>query len=234
MTNNASPNKRSVSLPKPNTGRVKGKVRKAIPLLEEKIEELHKRSDEKLLFSFEHLDKGHEAFNLGGIETKWYISLFEALQEVSKISRNELVVEKYHHFQSHQHEWEKLDYIYNLDKSFLEQVECLQFRLSTGGGRVHGFVAGNRFYIVWLDPHHNLYPDKKHSGSKFYDQPMNSYLKLLCDYKNLESDNKGLEELLDKEMYNCVFCGRDKNLVPFKGREICGECFKNLKSKLMF
>ncbi|ELU7233491.1 hypothetical protein SCL96_003408 [Escherichia coli] len=27
-------------------------------------------------------------------------------------------------------------------------------------GRVHGFFIGNVFHVVWLDPHHRLYPGK--------------------------------------------------------------------------
>ena len=33
-----------------------------------------------------------------------------------------------------------------------------QFALSANEhGRVHGFLIQNRFYIVWLDPEHELY-----------------------------------------------------------------------------
>ncbi len=32
-----------------------------------------------------------------------------------------------------------------------------QFEISQGGGRVHGFLAGDVFCVVWLDPAHCLY-----------------------------------------------------------------------------
>jgi hypothetical protein len=37
-----------------------------------------------------------------------------------------------------------------------------QFSISKNkDGRVHGFIIQNVFFIVWLDPEHNLYPNKK-------------------------------------------------------------------------
>ena len=32
-----------------------------------------------------------------------------------------------------------------------------QFEISKGGGRVHGFIAGTIFFVVWFDPDHLLY-----------------------------------------------------------------------------
>lgn len=37
---------------------------------------------------------------------------------------------------------------------------------TTSKGGVHGAVSDNIFYIIWFDPHHNLYPDKNHGGLK--------------------------------------------------------------------
>ena len=33
-----------------------------------------------------------------------------------------------------------------------------QFSISKTHGRIHGFLEGNVFHIVWFDPKHNLYP----------------------------------------------------------------------------
>ncbi|RZV39959.1 MAG: hypothetical protein EVJ48_02985 [Candidatus Acidulodesulfobacterium acidiphilum] len=40
-----------------------------------------------------------------------------------------------------------------------------QFALSSNEhGRVHGFFIGNIFCVVWLDPDHKLYKNKKRSS----------------------------------------------------------------------
>lgn len=41
---------------------------------------------------------------------------------------------------------------------FLRNLPAFQFEISANEhGRVHGFLLDRIFYIVWLDPHHNLY-----------------------------------------------------------------------------
>ncbi len=40
----------------------------------------------------------------------------------------------------------------------LWEAESRQFSLSKERGRIHGFMYESLFYIVWIDPDHNLYP----------------------------------------------------------------------------
>ena len=169
-----------------------------IPIPQDEIEQLNKMRNDKLIFSFRFLDKTHEAFNLGNTKENWYISLLDILKEVSSLTRTQLVVENRHFYEAHIHEWVKLDYKYDYSDDFLEQVECLQFRLSKSRGRVHGFIIGNRFYIVWLDPHHNLYPSEKHGGRKFYNNPLNCYDQLLAEHTELKHQCQELSELLEE------------------------------------
>lgn len=35
--------------------------------------------------------------------------------------------------------------------------------------------------------------------------------------------------ILKKFHHDCIFCGKEDNLVNFKGKTICPECIKNLK-----
>ncbi len=183
---------------------IKRDIKDKFPILEEEIVELRKRNKEKLLFSFKFFDREHEAFNLGNTGDSWFIALMDSLKEVSNLTRNDLVVVQRQHYQAHNHKWEDLDYCYSLADIFLEQVECLQFRLSTSGGRVHGFIIGNNFYIVWLDPHHNLYPDDRFGGRNFYTKPLTCYEKIVIELEYLKSklEEKDkcileMEELLD-------------------------------------
>lgn len=49
-----------------------------------------------------------------------------------------------------------------LDANFMEQIkdDCWQLGIDNHKFRVHGFFIENVFYIVWLDPNHNLYYSK--------------------------------------------------------------------------
>ena len=39
-----------------------------------------------------------------------------------------------------------------------------QIRISKSKGGIHGVFSENVFYIIWFDPHHNLYPDENQGG----------------------------------------------------------------------
>jgi len=167
-----------------------------IPILREEINFIRERKNEKILFSFLFFDRSHEAFNLGKVEINWYISLLDALKELNDLTRNELTNIQRHHWEAHSHDWDTLKYKYNFDDDFLEQVESLQIRISTSKGRIHGFIIGNRFYIVWLDPHHNLYPSKNHGGLKLYYGGKNECEVLKEENLKLKEENEILNELL--------------------------------------
>ena len=151
---------------------------------------IRKRSSEKLLFSFKYLDTEHEAFNLGNIKQEWFLSLFEVLKELSDLTRHRLAVELRPHYRSHEHDWGKAKFKYNFVDDFLNQVECTQFCLSKGTGRVHGFIIGNRFYVIWLDPHHNMYPMER---VEYYPFPATQYEILEQRYSALKMENATLE-----------------------------------------
>lgn len=178
--------------------KVQKNIKSRLPIPQDEINSLKERRKEKLLFSFKFLDKLHKAFNLGNINTEWYITLLDNLKEVSNLTRNELVVNQRQHYHAHDHKWEELDYCYDFDEDFLLQVECLQFRLSSSDGRVHGFIVGNRFYIVWLDAHHNLYPDERFGGRKFYQKPLNCYEQKLIEVEQLKEEIKQKEKQIEE------------------------------------
>lgn len=184
--------------------------KKSYPIPKEKLDELKQRNKEQLLFSFRFLDREHIAFNLGSMGKRnvsicgeWFITLLDSLKEVCNINRNELIGQR-QHYDAHEHDWKELDYQFEFDKDFLQQVECMQFRLSKSDGRVHGFIIGNRFYIVWLDPYHNLYPDEKYGGRKFYQKPLTCFEQqtltissLYNENLKLKCENKDLMKILD-------------------------------------
>ena len=50
----------------------------------------------------------------------------------------------------------------SLESKLMEQVkeECWQLGINNNGFRIHGFFIENVFYVVWLDPLHQLYKRK--------------------------------------------------------------------------
>lgn len=128
-----------------------GSIKRRLPLTASEIEAARARADEPLLFSFRFLDRFHKAFNLGDTERPWFMTLLDVLKDVSGLTRHRLAVELKDHYRYHPHNWEKARFKYDLDEELLTQVECVQFFLTKGNGRVHGFIVGNRFYVVWLD-----------------------------------------------------------------------------------
>lgn len=180
-------------------------------LTQEQIVSLEEKHHDKVRFSFIYFNRSHDLFNCGNTKDGWYIVLLDNLKEVSELSKNEFLFDQRYknHYDSHQHDWDKVEHHYPLPEEMFEQVkdECWQFRLTSSQGRVHGFMVKNVFYIIWLDPHHNFYPDERFGGEKYYDKPLTPYqekeieledLKTKC--ANLEADNEMLlNQLIELE-----------------------------------
>lgn len=187
--------KKGFTLPNPNIANTKPKY---LNISKEKIEYMRSQEKEKLIFSFRFLELGHEIFNLGGTCSKWSNDLFDMLKRISDITRNDFVNRLSEHYRSHTHEWKDLNYKYNFADEFLEQVECRQARISASKGGIHGFVIGNHFYVVWLDPHHNLYPDDRYGGIKKYSIPETCCGSRDIIIEELNEKIKEWEELLEQ------------------------------------
>lgn len=174
---------------------------KSFPIDQETMHTLRDRNKEKIIFSFRFLDLKTEPFNLGGVCEKWYPELFQMLSNVSNYTRSDLILAN-GTFRCHTHDWDKLDYKFNFDDDFLDQVDCRQIRIGKSKGGIHGFLIGNTFYIVWLDRHHNLYPMDRHGGLKTFKPP-----ETCCSYRDeeldkLKKENEELMEMLDS--YTCT------------------------------
>lgn len=163
----------------------------------DQLEQFH---NVKIKFSFIYFDKEHEAFNCGKTNPGWFLEVFENIKQICGLTRNEFQYEYRTHYDSHKHDFSKTAYKYRLPIDVMEQNEedCCQFRISTAHGRVHGFFIDSTFYIVWLDPHHNMNPDERYGGIKFYDKPLTPYNELLVEAESLKKENKELIEMLDE------------------------------------
>lgn len=122
--------------------------------------------DERLLFSFAAIQK-NDFFNLDGTCQNWAADLFDSLQKASQIKLTDVYAGKYSGktspFRIHSHA--------GIGKTCaipdgVDIEDMWQIRISQSKGGIHGIFSENVFYIIWFDPQHNLYPDKKHGGVK--------------------------------------------------------------------
>lgn len=54
----------------------------------------------------------------------------------------------------------------------LSEDDFYQIRFGTSKGGIHGVLIGNIFYVIWLDPQHNMYPDERYGGLRKIIPPM--------------------------------------------------------------
>jgi hypothetical protein len=161
-------------------------------------EEIERLNKEKIVFSFRFLDTKHKAFNCGGVDEGWFLHLFDNLTEISKLTMNEFIQQR-QHYDIHRHDFNKTAHHYNesVSEHILEQISpenMIQFRLSSSGGRVHGIRYHNIIYIIWLDPHHNMYPDPRFGPPKRYPSPMRPYEALQQENEILQKRLREKEE----------------------------------------
>lgn len=167
-------------------------------LSKKQFEEIESRKKQEVIFSWRFFDRTHKFFNMGNIDSSWFISLLDCLQDVSRLTVDEFRQQSERRgLRVHPHNWEKASAKFDMPKDWFEQYRenCLQFSISKANGRVHGILIDNIFYIVWLDPLHNLYPPKERNRKVLeYDYPVTDYELLELEQDSLEQEIKKLKE----------------------------------------
>lgn len=117
--------------------------------------------DNLIRFSFRHW---HSTDKFGVDQTNNpadYLSTFlERLKDLSNFTVSEFRTNKDRSLRAHTHDWAKTTEPngYSSLTKQLRECEPWQFQLSVNEhGRVHGILIDEIFYVVWLDPQHNLY-----------------------------------------------------------------------------
>lgn len=173
-----------------------GSKQKELPryTLDEIIKQM---KNEPLRFSFTCLDLEHDLFNCGEthrVKDSWFTHLLNNLSEISKLNFKEFVNQR-QHYDLHPIDWDQTSCKPTL--ADYHQYEFMQFRLSSSTGRVHGYFVDNTFFILWLDPHHNLLPDQRFGGPKYYSSPKTPYTILEEAHSKLQEEYNELFALID-------------------------------------
>ncbi len=115
-----------------------------------------------LRFSFKYYTE-NDKFSVKGQDAEYFLSLLNRLRDLSKWTYNEIVNSRSDSLRCHRITWEE-----TTEKGFgipseeqLVGTPYQLFEVSLNKGRVHDFFVENTAYIVWLDPDHRLYGEKK-------------------------------------------------------------------------
>lgn len=124
----------------------------------------------KWQFSFQYW-RQVEYFGVDQCDKSWFVSLLTRLSEVSHLHVEDALAGAYGDaLRCHPINWAARNIpIARTDIDWLgdftsDDIEIVQFSISTGRGRVIGFFdASNIFNVILLDPLHNMQPTKKHN-----------------------------------------------------------------------
>lgn len=181
----------NIPIPSSNTPRAGENILKG-----HSSESMEGYKDRHVIFSWRFFDRSNSLFNCGKVSPEWFIDLMDIMKNISAMEFERFKIHSGSPLRVHSHEWGKISQKYPFNETFLEQIEqdTLQFAVSKANGRVHGFCVSNVFYIVWLDPHHNLYPMKRHGGLTYCDTPSSCYDCLEIKNEQLQQENQELYE----------------------------------------
>ena len=150
------------NLPKPIINEQSGNLQKTLPYNGNAV------TEKSLSFSFACFDRTHELFNLGDNSSEgiipggWFLDLLDCFKSISNMTITQAQVSPH---DLHRIQWEKTN---TSPPQNGEQYEYWQFRINKSKGRVIGFKIDNIFYVVWLDPHHNLTNSEGYGKENFY------------------------------------------------------------------
>jgi hypothetical protein len=124
------------------------------------INRLDVKIPEGVSFYFRYYQDDKDKFSIGGKDAKYLASLLRRLRDLSQLNAQEIINNQSKSLRCHGIIWldttepngfgiPNEDILINIPYQF--QISANEY------GRVHGFFSENVFYIVWLDPEHNLY-----------------------------------------------------------------------------
>lgn len=112
-----------------------------------------------LSFSYKFLQTDHQKFSIQNRDSIYLVALLERLRNLSALTALDLKTNRSASLRCHPIDWTDTSEIC-FDIPNEEQLVDTPYQFSVSSnehGRVHGFFIEEVFYIVWLDPAHQLY-----------------------------------------------------------------------------
>jgi hypothetical protein len=111
-------------------------------------------------FSFKYLQTQNQKFSVRDGEPNYFTAFLERLRDLSTLTAQDIKMNRSQSLRCHPIKWRETTEPNGFGIPNEKELVTIpyQFSLSTNEhGRVHGFFIEDVFYIVWLDPNHNLY-----------------------------------------------------------------------------
>ncbi|RWU09216.1 hypothetical protein EGC76_09875 [Pseudidiomarina gelatinasegens] len=142
-------------------------------------------SQEKLKVSFENIDFNSEEFFFHGLDPHYYSKFFNCISELQRSKESEIAQQTHPSLSPKSIFNTKTSIKDSFPDCVIENVKqklyietrddqdsmnraleitsrAFEVSLGKNHGRLHGFLWNNTFYVVWIDPAHNLFPmDRK-------------------------------------------------------------------------
>lgn len=158
-------------------------------------------------FSFACFDRTHGLFNLGDRSEKsgvvsgaWFLDLLDCLKNIGGMSVSQVVNSMY---DMHRVDWKRANVSAPPGS---DQAEYWQIRINKSRGRIIGILLEGVFYIVWLDPHHNLTDSPHYETATKHPSPKSEYeireeeiSRLKCKLEQVSADYQAAQQLLDEK-----------------------------------
>ena len=126
-----------------------------------------RESEEKLSFSFEYVQiqaKPRRKFSIAKCAKNYLPKFLERLRAVCELTLRQLALSKPKDtLRPHPISWPdttESNGFEGIDRELWDGSERQISITSNKHGRLHGFVIGSIFHVVWIDPDHELFPRK--------------------------------------------------------------------------
>ncbi len=153
-----------------------------------------------IVFSFEALEF-NKYFNLDMTCPNWSSDLFKMLINVSTVPKIRLLQGELGTYRVHNHS--NANPPCELPRN-VSLKDFYQIRISKTKGGIHGVFVDNIFYIMWVDPLHNMYPDSRFGGLREIKppttccgEPQEKLEEMYNKIKSIEEENKTYKELFE-------------------------------------
>lgn len=119
---------------------------------------------QRLSVSFCHLDETRQKFALSLGDAEYFADVVGRLKALTQLTKAQFIALQStgKAWRVHRIDWRGQEHpvsetSFRLPASLGADDNAWQFMTSKRTGRVHGYLAGDTFFVVWFDPTHALY-----------------------------------------------------------------------------